>query len=71
MLTSAQCRVNAKNSLVLGESVNVPLRRRTQALSMALKWTALAAGIDRDEAKQGDLMKAADKWINGGLTPPS
>jgi len=71
MLTSAQCRVNAKNSLVLGESVNVPLRRRTQALSMALKWTALAEGIDRDEAKQDDLMKAADKWINGGLTPPS
>jgi hypothetical protein len=73
MLTSAQCRVNAKNSLVLGESVNVPLRRRTQALSMALKWTALAEGIDRDEAKhdEDDLMKAADKWINGGLTPPS
>jgi hypothetical protein len=73
MLTSAQCRVNAKKSLVLGKSVHVPLRRRTQALSMALKWTALAEGIDRDDAKRDadDPMKAADKWINGGLKPPS
>jgi hypothetical protein len=34
---------------------------------MALKWTALAEGIDRDDAKRDadDPMKAADKWING------
>jgi hypothetical protein len=67
MLTSAQCRVNAKKSLVLGKSAHVSLRRRTQALSMALKWTALAEGIDRDDAKRDadDPMKAAGKWING------
>jgi hypothetical protein len=34
---------------------------------MALKWTALAEGIDRDDAKRDadDPMKAAGKWING------
>jgi hypothetical protein len=51
MLTSAQCRVYAKRSRVLGKSLHIPLKRRTQALSMALKWTALAEGIDRDDAK--------------------
>jgi hypothetical protein len=73
MLTSAQCRVNAEKSLLLGNSVHIPLRRRTQALSMAVKWTALAEGIDRDDAKHDaeDPMKRADKWIKGGLKPPS
>jgi hypothetical protein len=51
MLTSARCRVYAKRSRALGKSVHIPLKRRTQALSMALKWTALAEGIDRDDAK--------------------
>jgi hypothetical protein len=51
MLTSAQCRVYAKRSRVIGKSLHIPLKRRTQALSMALKWTALAEGIDRDDAK--------------------
>jgi hypothetical protein len=51
MLTSTQCRVYAKRSRVLGKSLHIPLKRRTQALSMALKWIALAEGIDRDDAK--------------------
>jgi hypothetical protein len=73
VLTSAQCRVNAEKSLLLGKSVHIPLRRRTQAISMAAKWTARAEGIDRDDAKQNadDPMRAGVKWINSGLRPPS
>jgi hypothetical protein len=67
MLTSAQCRVNAKQSLVLGQSFLIPLNRRTQALSMAEKWSALADRIDREDGQHD----AAIKWINGGLKPPS
>jgi hypothetical protein len=59
MLTSALCRVYAKRSRVLGKSVHIPLKRRTQAMSMAQKWTSLAEGMDRDEAKLAsrDILK--------------
>jgi hypothetical protein len=64
MVTSAQCRVNVKKRLLRGKSVHIPLRRRTQAISKAVKWTALAEGIDREDAKQNadDLMRAGVKW---------
>jgi len=51
MLTSALCRAYAKRSRALGKSAHISPKRRTQAMSMAQKWTALAEGIDRDEAK--------------------
>jgi hypothetical protein len=51
MITSVKCRAYAKRSRLLGKSVQIPLKRRAQALSMARKWTALADGIERDEAK--------------------
>jgi hypothetical protein len=73
MLTSAQCRVNAKQSLILGQSFLIPLNRPTRALSMAEKWSALAERIDREDAQHDadDPMNTAVKWINGGLKPPS
>jgi hypothetical protein len=50
MITSAQCRVYAKKSQLLGKTLDVSFKRRDQALVMALKWSRLADQIDRDDA---------------------
>ena len=51
MITSAKCRVYARQSQLLGKTLDVSIERRKQAATMALKWNWLADRIDRDEAK--------------------
>jgi hypothetical protein len=51
MITSAKCRVYARQSQLLGKTLDVSIERRKQAATMALKWNCLADRIDRDEAK--------------------
>jgi hypothetical protein len=48
MITSAQCRLYAKKSQLLGKTLDVSFKRRDQALIMALRWNRLADQIDRD-----------------------
>jgi hypothetical protein len=50
MITSAQCRLYARKSQLLGKTLDVSFKRRDQALIMALKWSRLADQIDRDDA---------------------
>ena len=50
MITSAKCRLYAKKSQLLGETLDVTFKRRDQALIMALRWSRLADQIDRDDA---------------------
>jgi hypothetical protein len=50
MITSAQWRLYAKKSQLLGKTLDVAFNRRDQALIMALKWSRLADQIDRDDA---------------------
>jgi hypothetical protein len=50
MITSAQCRLYAKKSQLLGKTLDVSFRRRDQAMIMALRWSRLADQIDRDDA---------------------
>jgi len=42
MITSAQCRLYAKKSQLLGKTLDVSFKRRDQALIMALRWNRLA-----------------------------
>jgi hypothetical protein len=49
MITSAQCRLYAKKSQLLGKTLDVSFKRRDQALIMALRWNRLADQIDRDD----------------------
>lgn len=51
MITSAKCRVYARQSQLLGKTLDVSIERRKQAATMALRWIWLADRIDRDEAK--------------------
>ena len=55
MITSAKCRVYARQSRQLGKTLDVSIERRKQAARMALKWNWLADRIDRDEAKLTNL----------------
>ena len=50
MITSAQCRLYAEKSQLLGKTLDVSFRRRDQAMIMALRWSRLADQIDRDDA---------------------
>jgi hypothetical protein len=50
MITSAQCRLYARKSRLLGKTLDVSFKRRDQALIRALKWSRLADQIDRDDA---------------------
>jgi hypothetical protein len=50
MITSAQCRLYAKKSRLLGNTLDVSFKRRDQARIMALSWSRLADQIDRDDA---------------------
>jgi hypothetical protein len=50
MITSAQCRLYAKKSQLLGKTLDVSFKRRDQAMIMALRWSRLADQIDRDDA---------------------
>jgi hypothetical protein len=50
MITSAQCRLYARKSQLLGKTLDVSFKRRDQALVMALRWSRLADQIDRDDA---------------------
>ena len=52
MITSAKCRVYARQSQLLVKTLDVSIERRKQAATMALKWNWLADRIDRDEAKR-------------------
>ena len=49
-ITSAQCRLYAKKSQLLGKTLDDSFKRRDQALIMALRWSRLADQIDRDDA---------------------
>jgi hypothetical protein len=51
MITSAKCRVYARQSQLLGRTLDISIERRKQAATMALKWNCLADRIDRDDAK--------------------
>jgi len=51
MITSAKCRVYARQSQLLGKTLDISVERRKQAATMALKWNCLADRIDRDDAK--------------------
>jgi len=51
MITSAKCRVYARQSQLLGKALDISVERRKQAATMALKWNWLADRIDRDDAK--------------------
>jgi len=51
MIRSAQCRLYAKKSQLLGKTLDVSFRRHDQALIMALRWSRLADQIDRDDAR--------------------
>jgi len=55
MITSAKCRVYARQSRQLGKTLDVSIERRKQAATMALKWNWLADRIDRDQAKLTNL----------------
>jgi hypothetical protein len=55
MITSAKCRVYARQSQLLGKTLDVSIERRKQAATMALKWNCLADRIDCDEAKLTNL----------------
>jgi len=55
MITSAKCRVYARQSQQLGKTLDVSIERRKQAATMALKWNWLADRIDRDQAKLTNL----------------
>jgi hypothetical protein len=50
MITSAQCRLYASKSQLLGKTLDVSFKRRDQAVIMALRWSRLADQIDRDAA---------------------
>jgi hypothetical protein len=50
MITSAQCRLYAKKSLLFGKTLDVSFKRRDQALIMALRRSRLADQIDRGDA---------------------
>jgi hypothetical protein len=50
MITSAQCRLYAKKSQLLGKTLDVSFKRRDQAMIMALRRSRLADQIDRDDA---------------------
>lgn len=51
MITAAKARGYAKISQLLAKTLDVSFKRRDQASIMALKWSGLADGIDRDDAK--------------------
>jgi hypothetical protein len=50
MITSAQCRLYARKSQLLGKTLDASLKRRDQAVIMALGWSRLADQIDRANA---------------------
>jgi hypothetical protein len=49
MITSAQCKLYAKKSQLLGKTLDVSFKRRDQAFIMALRWNRLPDQIDRDD----------------------
>jgi hypothetical protein len=58
-ISARKCRLYAKKSYALGTDPTVTLKRRTLALVMALSWTALATGIDRDKALEASRLPSA------------
>jgi hypothetical protein len=50
-ITSKKFRMYAKQRHLLAADYSIPVKRRTQALAMALLWVRLADRIDQDNAK--------------------
>jgi hypothetical protein len=60
-ISAKKCRIYAKRSYLLGTDLTVAAARRDQALAMAVSWTALATGIDRDKELQASRGIPAEK----------
>ena len=71
MITSAKCRVYARQSQLLGKTLDISIERRKQAATMALKWNWLADRIDRDDAKLTNPDLPERPSLTSGATMPT
>jgi len=68
MITSAQRRLYAQKSQLLGKTLDVSFKRRDQAMVMAIRWSRLADQIDLDDATTAPELETA---MPGNPPPPT
>jgi hypothetical protein len=69
MITSAKCRVYARQSQLLGKTLDISIERRKQAATMAQKWNCLADRID--PLGMGVLTTAIKRGLASEATMPT